>query len=256
MQPLHLLIVDDDHDLLEMLMHHLVSLGRDYEVSSVAFPMEAVNLIASADMLHILVLDVNLPDISGFEIHQFAFQRFTKVRTLFTSGQEIAKNLLPAGEVELLRKPFDVSALLRQIVSWEYAIRTEVATDSLEEASLALTHSGVLDGLGFDGYIQNFRLPDLIQTFLLAGQTGELVLSNGPDSGSIYLDNGHVVHVKTQTQEGDPALCHIMSWTGGGFVFHPHRQPASSLPQVHLQIPKTLLKTESAAPPINFIPSA
>jgi len=62
-----------------------------------------------------LVLDVNLPGMSGVELHQQLNESGLDPRTVFVSGQAdetVRQQVLAAGAAGFLHKPFSIDALL------------------------------------------------------------------------------------------------------------------------------------------------
>jgi len=109
----HLLIVEDDPDLAEMLSAFFHVQG--YEVSSAGWGEEAVRLsqIAPPDLV---ILDIRLPDIDGYEIcRRLRAQRRTQdVPVIFlTEKRDRVDKLagLQLGVVDYITKPFDIQEL-------------------------------------------------------------------------------------------------------------------------------------------------
>ncbi len=73
---------------------------------------------------------------------------------------------------------------------------------------------------GFEGFLSNLSLPDLLQ---LHGQnrfSGSIVVSYEGMEGVIFLQSGEVVHAEAGDLKGEDALCAILGWTTGSFVAH------------------------------------
>ena len=109
----HLLIVEDDPDLAEMLSAFFHVQG--YDVSSAAWGEEAVRLSQSAPP-DLVILDIRLPDIDGYEVcRRLRAQRRTQdVPVIFlTEKRDRVDKLagLELGVVDYITKPFDVQEL-------------------------------------------------------------------------------------------------------------------------------------------------
>ncbi|MGC9358163.1 MAG: response regulator transcription factor, partial [Anaerolineae bacterium] len=63
--PHHILIVEDDSNTADMLIAYFSSLG--YEVSHAAWGEDALKT-ATEDPPDLVVLDIHLPDIDGYEV--------------------------------------------------------------------------------------------------------------------------------------------------------------------------------------------
>jgi len=112
LQP-HLLIVEDDPDLAEMLSAFFHVQG--YDVSSAAWGEDAVRL-AQDRPPDLAILDIRLPDIDGYEIcRRLRAQRRTQdVPVIFlTEKRDRVDKLtgLQLGVVDYITKPFDIQEL-------------------------------------------------------------------------------------------------------------------------------------------------
>lgn len=109
----HLLIVEDDLDLSEMLNAYFRVQG--YEVRSAAWGEEAVRLCQQAPP-DLLVLDIRLPDIDGYEVCRRlrAHRRTKDVPIVFLTekrGRGDKLSGLELGVVDYITKPFDIQEL-------------------------------------------------------------------------------------------------------------------------------------------------
>lgn len=90
------LLVDDDHDILELLEYNL---GREgYEVMSTSDPVKALELVSSFQP-SLIVLDVMMTGLSGFEV-------CTRIRTS-QQGLEPFIFFMTAGEEKLQKIAFE-----------------------------------------------------------------------------------------------------------------------------------------------------
>jgi len=108
-----IMIVEDDSDLAELLEAHFST--EHYDVLTAAWGAEALE-IAQAEPLNLVVLDIRLPDISGYDVcRQLRLNRRTQdVPILFlTEKRERHDKLqgLELGVVDYITKPFDVREL-------------------------------------------------------------------------------------------------------------------------------------------------
>lgn len=109
----HILIVEDDHDLAEMLSAYFRV--QNYDVTTASEGGEAVRLSQEASF-DLVVLDIRLPDIDGYEVcRQIRNRRQTQdVPIIFlTERSERVNRLLglELGVVDYITKPFDVQEL-------------------------------------------------------------------------------------------------------------------------------------------------
>jgi PleD family two-component response regulator len=108
-----ILIVEDDLDLAEMLNSYFRVQG--YEVQTAAWGKDAVR-ISTEMMPDLVVLDIRLPDIDGYEVcRQIRSNRMTSHLPIIflTERRDRADKLigLELGVVDYITKPFDIQEL-------------------------------------------------------------------------------------------------------------------------------------------------
>lgn len=113
MEKQRILIVEDDLDLAEMLDAYFKV--QNYEVFTAAWGQEALK-ISGEEYLNLIVLDIRLPDINGYEVcRQLRSQRRTAdVPIIFlTEKRDRVDKLqgLELGVVDYITKPFDIQEL-------------------------------------------------------------------------------------------------------------------------------------------------
>ncbi|HOT92797.1 MAG TPA: response regulator [Anaerolineae bacterium] len=111
--PRHILIVEDDPNTAEMLSAYFSSVG--YQVSHAAWGQDALK-IATETLPDLVVLDIHLPDIDGYEVCMaLRSQRRTEHTPIIflTERRERMDRLtgLQLGAVDYITKPFDVQEL-------------------------------------------------------------------------------------------------------------------------------------------------
>jgi PleD family two-component response regulator len=109
----HILIVEDDENTAEMLSAYFASL--DYRVSHTPWGQDAVQ-IATEVLPDLVVLDIHLPDIDGYEVCRRIrnHRRTGHTPIIFlTERRERLDRLtgLELGAVDYITKPFDVQEL-------------------------------------------------------------------------------------------------------------------------------------------------
>ncbi|ALB47543.1 MULTISPECIES: winged helix-turn-helix domain-containing protein [Clostridium] len=112
-----ILIVDDEEHIVELLHFNLVNAG--YEVLSANNGIDAVK-IAKAEKPSLLLLDLMLPGMDGFdvckEIKRDAEMKKTSIIMLTAKGEELDKILgLELGADDYITKPFSVRELLARV---------------------------------------------------------------------------------------------------------------------------------------------
>ncbi len=109
-----MMVVEDDRDTAEMLMAYFEAQG--YEVVIAAWGQDAVRLAQQENVPDLVLLDIRLPDIDGYEVcKQLRSHRRTQnVPIIFlTERRERNDRLsgLELGAVDYITKPFDVQDL-------------------------------------------------------------------------------------------------------------------------------------------------
>ncbi len=78
--------------------------------------------------------------------------------------------------------------------------------------------------MSFQGSISELPVPDIIQLVSVSGKTGVFLLMRGPERGSIYLQNGRIVHAELGSLGGEEAVYALAIWSTGDFQFTPGKE--------------------------------
>ena len=73
----------------------------------------------------------------------------------------------------------------------------------------------------FQGSLKELHLPDVIQLVSVSGKTGCFHLDREGEAGSIYLENGRIVHASLGKLAGEEAVYALSTWSEGSFHFRP-----------------------------------
>ena len=108
-------VVDDDRSICRMLARIIRSIGFDVEAfaSAEAF-LDSGRIGDSA----CLILDVDLPGMSGIELQQRLNDFSKPIPIIFVSGKmddEMQERVLQAGAVGIFKKPFNIHSLITAI---------------------------------------------------------------------------------------------------------------------------------------------
>jgi len=139
MSKAHLLIVEDDFDIANMLKIFFTSL--DYEVDLAARGFDALQQTRQS-LPHLIVLDIMLPDIDGYEVCRTlrTNTRTSHIPIIFlTQKDERSDKLqgLELGADDYITKPFDIE---------ELKLRVQNAISRAERESLTDPRSGLPSG--------------------------------------------------------------------------------------------------------------
>ncbi len=102
----NILIVDDDVNILELLQRHLQS--WNYHVFKAISVKEAVTILRDTH-IDLLITDLKMPEVDGFELIQFVSEHYPKLPKLVVTGYPSVQGSLAAiksGVVDYLTKPF------------------------------------------------------------------------------------------------------------------------------------------------------
>ena len=110
----HILLVDDDEALSGIIMQMLEGCG--YAVSRAETAAQAYDLLA-AQRFHLILLDINLPDGTGFEVCK-ALREASSVPVIFASARTAEDDRIYGLEIggdDYLPKPYSLKVLLAHI---------------------------------------------------------------------------------------------------------------------------------------------
>ncbi|WP_031425490.1 sigma-54-dependent transcriptional regulator [Flavimarina sp. Hel_I_48] len=102
----NILLVDDDPNILELLQRHLKT--WDYHTYKAVSVKEAVGILKDTP-IDLLITDLKMPDIDGFELIKFASEHYPQMQKLVITGYPSIQDslkVIKSGVVEYLTKPF------------------------------------------------------------------------------------------------------------------------------------------------------
>lgn len=111
----HILIVDDSHDMLEVLRRQLGDLGyHTYQASNV---VDAVDILKGSTP-DLLITDLQMPGVNGMQLVKYASEHFPALPVLVITGYpsvEGAVDAVQSGAIDYLVKPFTKSELEKAV---------------------------------------------------------------------------------------------------------------------------------------------
>lgn len=136
----HILIVDDDNDILELLEYNLANAG--YDVLGFT-STKHVRKVLSEEKIDLIIMDRNLPDIEGSLYIEMLRSKNLTTPVIFLSAKsskEDIKNGFLRGADDYITKPFDLEELLLRIraVLARYKSDSKAQQDVLEHKDLRL----------------------------------------------------------------------------------------------------------------------
>jgi DNA-binding response OmpR family regulator len=116
------LLVEDEPTLRRVIARNLASRGLDVQEAGTAHDAVEVATKARPDLL---LLDINLPDQTGWDVLRELRRRNSEVPTIILSAVRVSHNRLDEFHpIAYLPKPFPIDALLRLVFQPEGAAPT------------------------------------------------------------------------------------------------------------------------------------
>lgn len=124
-QPQKILIVDDESRIRSSLRVLLEGAGR--EIQECGSGLDAVAVLKSQD-IDLVLLDINLPDITGLEVLEWIAKNKISASVIFVSADASIDSAILAlrhGAIEFVRKPANLEEIKRKVENALYRRRME-----------------------------------------------------------------------------------------------------------------------------------
>ena len=110
----NILVVDDDKEILKLIEIYLMNEG--YKVYNAINGEEALNIV-SREEIHLIVLDIMMPKLSGIEVCKIVREKFNIPILMLSAKSEDMDKIegLMTGADDYLTKPFGIGELLARI---------------------------------------------------------------------------------------------------------------------------------------------
>ena len=183
-EPIKILVIDDDETNAELLQAKLSSLG--YEVS-IAFTAEEGIALDSRLRPHLILLDVVLPEMSGFEACRKLIEkhkdRYVPI-ILVTGMDDVSAKIkgLESGAYGYVTKPYDAQELLARVRS---ALRTKSLYDELKATREKLTEAEKLAAMGQMAITLHHEINNPLQAIVLLAEN----MLSGREAGEISRED-------------------------------------------------------------------
>ena len=135
----HILIIDDDLKLTALITKFLEN--HSYKVSSFDNPKNALEALGKKNDFELIILDITLPEMDGFQVLREIRQNLTSPVIMLTARGEVSDRIigLELGADDYMPKPFEPEELIARIQSIMRRIKTpETMVDNLSFEHLSI----------------------------------------------------------------------------------------------------------------------
>lgn len=251
-----ILLVDDPPiEGAEALARALrAALGAGHEVVVAAGSKSALELAGAIDggttarAPDVLITEAVLEGVDGFALRETLRATQPDLHTIYLTGYDLSAFAEYTAGSPVFLKPADPSAILQALPGITFAASRAVAAPMAgqhpQQEKKSAGDSGdrrkkttgparmetarirnLVQKPGFRGQVNQFGLPDIVQTCCLTKRTGRLQVSRGAQRGVIYVVNGEIVHAQAGERRGETAVYEIVGWSGGQFSFDDGLRP-------------------------------
>lgn len=198
------LLVDDDPALLETYHELLSRLPSRPEIHTVNSGARALARLES-EPFRLLICDLKMPKMDGLQVLSIVRRKFPQMRTvaLTAVGDEQFRTRIYALGVDLFwHKPSNEQEIKLFLECLESFLGAEA------------------DQPGFRG-IQSKSLMDIVQLECISQSSSVLRITNGSQSGRIWIQDGEVIDAEADDLRGTDAFRKLFSWRTGAFEIMP-----------------------------------
>jgi CheY-like chemotaxis protein len=204
-----ILFVDDDVRFLEVVRDLMLKLSEDtWEVLVAPDAAHGLGLIHE-HKIDLLVIDVRMPVMDGLQFLALLHRNYPNLLKVALTGH-VTENYRAAclsnGAELFLEKPTSQEG-------WKnlYSTLKELVRLQPEE--------------GFRGVLRRVGLQDVLQMECLARSSSVLEISTSDTRGSVFVQDGQIVHAQVGKLAGEEAFNHLMALAGGKFNLKPFSEP-------------------------------
>ncbi len=203
------LFVDDDVGFLEVVRNLMMQLSAgSWQVLVAPDAAHALGLIHE-HKIDLLVIDVRMPVMDGLQFLALLHRNYPNLLKVALTGNATdtyRAACLSNGAELFLEKP------TRQ-EGWKslYSTLNELVRLQPEE--------------GFRGVLRRVGLQDVLQMECLARSSSVLEISTSQTSGSVFVQDGQIIHAQVGELTGEDAFNQLMALAGGNFNLKPFSEP-------------------------------
>ncbi len=187
------LIVDDDQAMLRLMEKELAEYADFFSVVTAGGGQAALNVLSDTD-ISIVLSDLRMPGIDGFELLSFILKLYPDIPVLAMTAYDRPKTrdvVMKSGAAEYLTKPVDAIVLFRHIMK---LLKKKEEGGSLNRVSL-------------DTYLQLVEMEEQTCTLRIWRQ-------KGGRNGVLFFRKGQLMEARIENRKGLEAAYEILSWSG------------------------------------------
>ncbi len=218
-----ILILDDEQELLEIYQEILARLPSQPEIRTANTGQEAISLLEN-DPMALLLVDLNMPQMDGFQVLAIVRRRFPTLRTVVMTAatdEDLRARAYRVGVDLYIEKP----KTGREIIFFVDCIESLLERESQG---------------GFRG-VQSKTLLDILQLECLTQNTCVLKISSAAGEGRIWIQKGEIVDALVEDKSGKTAIVELLAWKAGNFEVLPYGLPRPRT--IHLNYESLLMET-------------
>ncbi len=202
-----ILILDDEHDILEIYQEILARLPSQPEIHTADNGARAIALLES-EPFNLLLVDLRMPTMDGFQVLAIVRRKFPTLRVVVMTAAEdeqFRARSYAMGIDLYMEKPKTGKEIINFVDCIESMLEKE-------------------DAGGFRG-VQSKTLVDIIQLECLTQSSAILKISSGTGEGRIWIQRGEIIDAATGEFLGKEAFLEMLSWKSGSFEILPNDVP-------------------------------
>ena len=202
-----ILILDDEHDILEIYQEILARLPSQPEIHTADAGARALALLES-EPFNLLLVDLRMPTMDGFQVLAIVRRKFPALRVVVITAAEdeqFRARAYAMGVDLYIEKPKTGKEIINFVDCIESMLEKE-------------------DTGGFRG-VQSKTLVDIVQLECLTQSSAILKISSGAGDGRIWIQKGEIIDASTGELLGKEAFLEMLRWKAGSFEILPNDTP-------------------------------
>lgn len=202
-----ILILDDEHDILEIYQEILARLPSQPEIHTADAGARAIALLES-EPFNLLLVDLRMPTMDGFQVLAIVRRKFPTLRVVVMTAAEDEQFRARAYAMGIdlyLEKPKTGKEIINFVDCIESMLEKE-------------------DAGGFRG-VQSKTLVDIVQLECLTQSSAILKIASAVGEGRIWIQRGEIIDAAVGELLGKEAFLEMLRWKAGSFEILPNDTP-------------------------------